>query len=122
MSTHFDAPVAVTVSAYAHVTLESGGDHAPKVYATPVDPSCYTATVVAAPAQNRMVTYARPITRQSSVLGISSRYRDALTLSANIIRAVGISRSLKCLAAADTAILLLFAIFWPLMLILLVGM
>lgn len=117
MSSPSDGPIAVTVSAYPQA--EAGGDGAPvNVHAMEVDSS--PITVVAAPVQNHtQVAYARPVNTPSIVLGFNNPYAN--TISENLIRVVALARSLKCLTAVDAILVLLFALFAPVVLILLIG-
>ena len=118
-STSSDCPITVTVSAYAQEPTQSGNHDGIPVYATAVEPSSYIPTVVASPAQNHVVSYERHVPRGLVALGIYSPYAPAA--SENIIRALNRSRSLRCLASVDMVILLIFAIFLPIVLVLIVG-
>jgi hypothetical protein len=113
MSDFSDAPLAITVSAYPQV---AGDADTPQVYATAVD---YTPSVIATPAVQGNLAYAQPMTHQSVM--ISMRGVSLGAISDNLIAVVSLSRSVKCLAAVDAVILLLFSIFAPLALVLLAG-
>jgi hypothetical protein len=117
MSDFSDAPLAITVSAYPQVAGDAQYTvDTPQVYATAVD---YTPSVIATPAVQGNLAYAQPMTHQSVM--ISMRGVSLGAISDNLIAVVSLSRSVKCLAAVDAVILLLFSIFAPLALVLLAG-
>jgi hypothetical protein len=120
MSDFSDAPLAITVSAYPQVAGDAQYTvdtvDTPQVYATAVD---YTPSVIATPAVQGNLAYAQPMTHQSFM--ISMRGVSLGAISDNLIAVVSLSRSVKCLAAVDAVILLLFSIFAPLALVLLAG-
>lgn len=114
MSTSNDSAVAVTVSAYPQIEGETVD--APHVYATAID---YTPSVIAARAVEGNVAYAQPMPHQSIM--VSMRNIHPGIISENLLFVVSLSRSVKCLAAVDAVILLLFSIFAPYVLLLLIG-
>ena len=116
-------PVAV-VSAYPQEpTTESSDDQDCSVYATAIEPSSDIPTVVASPAHNQYVEYDRPIPRGPAGLRISSPYVASTEFSdsESILLVLNHSRNLRCIACVDIVILFIYAIFLPVVLILLVG-